>query len=750
MAAQQVSIRRFINTACWIVAILVATLSRLPAQQSTGDAGAEKELQQTASILLDRDSTVALRDQAAQRLVSRGTQAADAILIGALNNPANREARLSVARALASASSPKPRSEFVAPLAQLLGDDPELSAAAARALAGYRDVDGDLARRQLTQFAGNRRQTLRSRTAAIRAMGRLVDKRTAEALMNLLRGDENPLIRDAAVDALTEMTGLPFARDRQRWISWWEEARGRDEAKWATDLLNRNSDRAAKLEGRISAARKELVELLGDEYQRAPQTEQVKRVQARLLSESEDVRWAAVAVLYKEIREKAGINTPPEVLAALRGMIGDSAADVRAEAARALAEANDDDAIDALLVQLAQEKEPDVQAAILKALGPMHDVRAVDPLLKGLDSEYFAVAKAAAESIRSLAGGLREPQNKTRFDQIAQKLLSRLRDATDSSAEGLRASIVESLAALGPPSALRTFQTLCLSGREQAQVRRYAVRGIAMIGLPESANIAVEVLRDPDRGVRLEALDALSKLARFENAEAIGRLLSTSVESDTSVREKAWEVLSALFERASPGELNLWAARFRGDTETDRKRRLRIYQVLEKKLDPQRSPRELADCRQNLGIEMLKLERPDEAATRLRAALDYWRSVGNEPSADYAMQLLMETLLRSRKFTEAAKFATEAISIAGGNATSIWIKINAEIERLKKERDYDTVLQLIEEVKKIPLAATQKALLPSIEQSVRELKTKQGAGGRTWVRQESRHEHAEIRQLVSA
>ena len=101
--------------------------------------------------------------------------------------------------------------------------------AGAQALAAFKA--SDRARERLTQFAFNLSMQLPPRVAVIRAMGRLVDKRAAASLIDLLNNDDNATVRDAAADALAEMTGYSrFGHDVQRWNQWWNQNAARSDA----------------------------------------------------------------------------------------------------------------------------------------------------------------------------------------------------------------------------------------------------------------------------------------------------------------------------------------------------------------------------------------------------------------------------------------------------------------------------------------------------------------------------------------
>jgi tetratricopeptide (TPR) repeat protein len=239
--------------------------------------------------------------------------------------------------------------------------------------------------------------------------------------------------------------------------------------------------------------------------------------------------------------------------------------------------------------------------------------------------------------------------------------------------------------------------------------------------------------RERDKEVRLMAVEALSTTASFVHAEAIGRLLPESAEPDPAIRQRVWEVLSRLFERASPRELSLWAERFRGDSALDRTRRSIVLGILEKRLEEAKMEEELAIARQNLGETLLQLDRADEAVVKFRTALDYWVTVKKRPDrADFLMQQLMQALLRSKKYTDAAEFATATIQQDQRNIPNMFVKIKDEVARLQDTNDLDGALALIAACQTIPLGTLYAPQLRLMEETVKKRRT---SGGAVWVQQ---------------
>lgn len=724
-------------------AIVMVAGRNLPAQVETpapaspaanAAEAAREELRNQEKILNDRAATPQQREQAAKRLLARASSDTNEILKKVLVDFGDdRERQLAVLRALASATNPDPT--FIEPLTNLLADRGPLTESVAQALAVYKSSEE--VRNTLTRFAQNRAMAVTPRSAVIRALGKLVDRRAAASLIDLLNQDENALIRDAAADALAEITGVAQnGRDLQRWNQWWTANRDKSEAQWSLDLLRRNAARVDDVEKRLNRLRDFATATVQKDYRNAPEADQVKILIAYLQNPSEDIRYAAVRLVYNEVAV-SGSKMPTPVFETLRAMVGDSATDVRKQVALTLSAANDPGAVTALLAQLSQEQDPDVRAEIARALGPTHDTRAVDPLLERLSDPSFSVARAAADALKDLAPYLRlpDPKNAAMAMQVAARLMQRLQNTEGNmSTASLRQSIVEALGQLGDPSpaSLRLFTQL-VDSKESPKIRIAALRGLALIANPGSGNDVVNALRDPDPGVRLAAVQTLRTTATLAHAVNLRRLLTEAGETDEKVRSESWDVLSKLLEGGSEQELNLWAEFFKGEGQTELARRQRVLEILEAKLDAAGAEEKLAYNRQSEGETLLKLERPDDAAKKIRQALDYWNNK-NAPQAitDLPTQQLLEALLRAKKYDDAIKFATDVIGQPNGTANipQITLKIKKEVKRLMDARDMKGALDLIAQAKKIPLGP-YLGQLNNLEEDVRRAIT---AGGSIWAR----------------
>jgi HEAT repeat protein len=677
------------------------------------------------TMLRNGGSTPAEQEQAATRLA--GGAAEDRVALAAvLSDAANPLAQLAAAKALALEPQPDPL--FIPPLLKLsMSEAPQLADAAIKALGRY--PDNAQVRAHLMELARDPQHHHResTRITAIARLGEVPDKTAAHALIELLSSDaESPAIRSAAADALADLTGATEPqRDPAGWERWWSQNQDKSDDQFRLELFAARSAKLAQVELERDRFADETKALLGEVYRATPPAKKEALLLRYLRSTQPEMRATGARLVHEEFTQNNPI--PAAVKQQLREMVGDSSARVRVLVANALFDLNDAAALDALLEQLALEKDPEVRAALATALVPIRDARVVEALLRLLNDPSLDVAEVAAHGLRDLGQQMQiyktDPALAARMARALRETLEQRTGAAGTL--NLRAALVDAMAPLHSPD-LRGRDGILnrmLLPRESPAVRRAALRALGEYADPAAADAIVNsgALDDADDRVRLEALGALEKTATFNHAELLWGVLKN--DPNAAVRDRAWQVLRQVFNdpEAPKESLNRWADRFKGEPQ----RRLDVLGVLARRLAADKDAQGLATARENIGAELMKLNRPEEADHYFDLALQYYRSK-SPTDQDMMTGLLvdqrMDALLASRQYDNAATFAAASITAFGGNGEAVGRKIRNEADRLRNAGKYADAIQLIEAAKKMSPGLPEQfaSMLRGIEQDVRQ------------------------------
>jgi HEAT repeat protein len=725
-----VSLAQWFRTAAILLtaaAVVAAPRASRAQDNSPADAAAvaKRDLEQLSAILNDPQARQEQRDEAARRLVSRQSPDARAILansLGDFNNPAGQ---LAAARALQDIAQPDPA--LINPLFAALGNNRQLTEAAARALANYKTNPEVLTR--LTSIVDRRPAAPESvRREIIRALGSIIEKRAALTLVNVLKSsDETAATQTDAAKALADLTGISdFGQDPQQWAQWWAANANKSEADFRNDLLPPRSARYDQIRQRYNALTSELEGILKSQYQTAPAAQHPDIILRYLKSAEPEVR----AVGGEIIKDDALDNKPIPAAARdqLRSMIGDSSAKVRIATADALAKLNDAGSLDPLLAQLAQESDGEVRAALAQALAPINDLRAVPALLSLLDDPSYAAARAAAEALESLGPKIRDDAS------LSLRTARALRDELNKRVAGpgnaeLREALVKAMVPLRQEELLATYyQLLNERSGETAEIRRWALRAIGEIGNPQAAAVVVNALSDRDPRVRLEAVRAIGKVrTAAEYAETLMHRLDTNEEPDQSVRDEAWRVLQSVLPNLTPPQLANFSDRFKDDPQ----RQLIVLLALRDQLIKLNLEDDLANTRQNIGAVEMRLNDPKSAAEDFKLALEHKKVQPNPVDGVVLVGLMedrMKALLLSRQYAEAIAFAAQNIRENPNNQQPMGAAIRQEAARLQGAGSLDDALKLIQEAHKMdpPLATQYRDQLSEIEADIQKRLNQRG------------------------
>jgi HEAT repeat protein len=716
----------------WIVsAAALLPLHSLPAQTAPIRA-LPGDVRELAAILKSPSAGQPDRDEAARRLVAIHSDAARAAARTALADLSSRRGQLAIARALAAIAEPDP--SLIDPLFALITGESPYTEAAIAALSNYRRPEVGARLLELGRDADHQ-QREPTRLAAIAALGAASDKPTAQALVAILSNEqESTTIRAAAADALSAMSGITGnGRDPAKWQAWWNAQKDKDDAAFARQMLEAQAARLTRLRFRFARLMDENQTLLADIYQSTPDRAREGVLLRFLKADEASTRAVGVRLIRDEFAQNRPI--PAAAKAQLRQMVADSSSDVRIQVARALWELNDASAYDALVAQLASESDEQVRSALADALVPIRDLKVISILVNLLKDPSVDVVQTAAKGLAELGKESNLGPDIRKDLNLVARMSTELRGAfgraAGSAAGGdLRAALIDAMAPLRNGE-LRVIFNNGLQAGQPVAVRRASARALGSLGWasqPLAAGAADTLINsldeDADEGVRLEALDGL-KAATFEYAEKIYEHLKSPTESP-AVRQRAWDVLCALFPKADASQLNRWADRFMDDPP----RRYIILMQLAEMLQKKEDFSQLATVQQNLGDTLMRMNDPENAAIFFDRALQYYQA--KKPTdlmtTGSLIDQRMEALLASKQYDKAAAFAAEAIAANQQNQQTMGPKIRNQADKLSKSEDYQGALALIRATKKMnpPLAEVFLGQIQIIEEEARRHVAKSG------------------------
>jgi HEAT repeat protein len=673
--------------------------------------------------LTARNATQADRDEAASRLAALNTPVANAALLAVLNS-GTHDAQLAVARAQALSAQPDPA--FIDPLAARLGGDRSLDEAAARALSRLGSFPA--AAQRLLNFARDNRQPPGLRAIVIRACSAIVEKSVAGALVDLLN-DENTTIQNAAADALADLTGMTnIGRELAAWKKWYTANAGKTDDAWKLLVYPQRDARLDEIAQRHIRLLDELDQVLTQEFQSAP--DKNATVMRYLTSPDPEVRAIGAHLVGDSFLN--GLAAPTEAQKQrLSELVSDSDAHVRLQAARTLKAINFSGAIDAMMAQLPLETDPEVKAALVAAIAQIGDIRAVPLLRKLLSDPSLSVQRAAVDALRTLGPAYYKADRDGAHDLALQLWNLYQQRAKDSGTGDLQAACIEAIAPLRESSLVLPLVRL-LDPDQSDPMRAAVLRALGDLGDPNTDDaIRTWLLQETQPTIRLDALDALGKAGSFgADAEALYSFFKPdTTEPEPAVRERAWQVFQALLPTASKEMLNAWAG---SQLLKEPNHRLGVLLELNRKLTADRSLEDLALQQQNTGDTYLKLEPPqyDQAAKYFQSALAYWQgqNVSNEVTENLVTQL-MNSLLKSQQYADAARFAEKMISSSRSQQQTMGSLILEEAERLQNSTDaasssadHANALNLIDQAMKMkpPLDGSYLDDLRGIQKQLRQ------------------------------
>ena len=527
----------------------------------------------------------------------------------------NRAARIAVAQAISRSNGTTPTSDFIDPLlAMLTGSDAEVRPAAAKALAVYKD---DAVVDKLVAIASDPKLDRAVRIDTMAALQSALEKRTVDAMVRLL-DDRDAAIRDAAADALANLTNIKAFRTNRRLAKqWWNRNRDKPPSKWLAELADSLARGKAELEVDNKRLRERLAKALRDQYDAVPEAQREALLLGFLSDAVADARLAGAVLA--EAKIAGGEKISAKLQARIRAMVKDPDPRVRQASVLLVAHQGDAEALGALLAGLKTEEIQGVRQAILTALGHLKSPEALPAVVAEIASNYDSVAGAAALALGRIASA--KPLSGDVLSKASSALVRRYKkkgQEDQTVAVAMREAVLTAMGVIRHKSFLAVLR-LALKDAE-AKVRLAAVNSLAQAGQTADADAIAALVGDADRGVRVASIATLGKLGGQKHLPTILKRTDPKAETDQAVRKQAWEVAMGLLAGADAATLEAEAERLadRADAINQRIEILEILVAALKTKDGAKLPQAL----RTLGQALLAGARPAEAAGHFRKAYD--------------------------------------------------------------------------------------------------------------------------------
>jgi HEAT repeat protein len=688
-------------------AAIAVAFPRAEAQPTTSPSASlspEEDLQQYLTRLAANLSQgpLAQRDEAAQRLMEIDSPQTHLMLSKSLQGDDER-AQNACAKAIAEGRAVDP--QWIGPLLPLLDKD-HTADAASRAVARF-DTE-PRAYERLIALTQSRQQA--SRMAMIRAMGQIVQKPVAAALVAIVADpSEDVPARSTALESLQELSGqVSNGTDARKWQGWLDARKALNLAEWRSRVLAEQHPILQRLDAadrdRMKVFKDQIAQQFSDQYGRLLPAEKSKLLLDLLNASDADVRDIGVRLVGGAAIQE-GRPITDDIRARLIDLVGDASPDVRQQVVSVLKKIADPNAVDAILTQLQVENDTQVKIDLLDAVARQPTAKAIPVVERMIKDPSPQVAASAAAALRAIATNpnckISPAQAKQVFDDLQSLLQSRTGAPGMPSAEPgageLRAAIVGAMAALSTAdsaTAMDLFPRL-LDPNEPPRVRQRALSGLAGLGEQSGDIIAHELdpNTEPDPSVRETAAISLGKVGSFTYAKQLDTSSRPQYEPAKEVREAAWKAFQSLLPAASTHDLANWGEIFhRQANEPDHEAVVR--KELARKYQAAGDLQSRAVEQQRIGeIYLLRLKPPQysDAVPYLQEALKYWEevpAVQRQPSI--VVQLvreLMDSLLRSGQYRDAIQFGEKEITRDASNQDVIGAAIRNVAEELVGKSD---------------------------------------------------------------
>lgn len=408
------------------VAILIVALgwiASVSAIRADGRNVPSDDVRGQINVVIDTQLNLADRRYAALQLLIGGPAAASAELVVLMNPEGEPSTHRAVAQALADMPG-VPTDPFIQPLLDLLAAGEEsIVPDVTRALARFghpRMV------RELADLALDSNLALSKRCGAVRALGPHRTSAAAKVLLQLIEPDEAPLLRDTALNSLTNLSGIGhIGDDRAAWRQWWDRWRRLSSQKRLAVVVRNLQHHNAELADRLESAHQALVEAHREVYRATAALERPAMLVVMLDHSIVPLRLLGIELTV--LRRIDNLPLTAELHAALLARLKDSSPIVREQVVTRLFRVLADEGAAKHIAQHLDEQtetNSDVLRAYLLMMARLPQKRAVGAAI-GYLSDSATQDEAAAALAEMIRLELLEAQQ---MGQVREQVDQELRD----------------------------------------------------------------------------------------------------------------------------------------------------------------------------------------------------------------------------------------------------------------------------------------------------------------------------------
>ena len=549
-----------------------------PAAETLSNGETDTQLKVNQEALL-RGATDDVRLDAAMVMLFSDSASARRILIEALNQSENKQARMAVCRALTvSRETRRPirnKNDFIEPLANILKtEEGNLAKFAAEALLVF---DYDAIVNVLEPMAKDESMPVKARLNAIYAMKVQLDIRAITRIAELVE-DKDKQISIAASDALQSL-GVPVSRDARRRAQILSDLRTRGMEQFQRDWLIRQESRVNDLEKERDQWRKLYLGSLDRIYEGISDDGQRGKFLIEQLNNSESMirLWALDKVSQWRIGTQSKL--PAELGPVLVKLVSSDNRDVRLATAKLLSLTGELSSAERLAEQFKVEQDEEVKTELFVALGaachyalvptsgsqlsPELRKQTLEWAVEYLNDEDAKKAHRGADVIRKLIepGGL-SGDDAARYMNMLVERYSREKQNSNST---LRGDLLGTMARLcgqsayKPESAKRFASVFEQALNDESDlVREAAVDGLICVDKPRALKLlAKDFVNDKSQIIRDRVMDLAGDVGGKDDLLWLWDKVGANSEG-----KSAWQAMLKIFNNCDTNVIESWVGKF--------------------------------------------------------------------------------------------------------------------------------------------------------------------------------------------